>query len=270
MPPTLSVSQSSVPQYAEQPECGSPPPPPPAPSTSAASTWEGQQCVDTGYAVNNPDAAPTAETGVTDQAKQAAVLGSLSAAAAASVAGAPMDGTAAKLLPMLDPTPPDVTKKSEFVDYTSTLKGVSPQAAYEYFKHHPADWFGASGITLHPPVSELHDGARVMLQEPGVTPPVWAPIEVHLDDAARTVSITTLDGHPLRGVNQFTFEENAQGDAVVHQSSVFQSSSVASEQGGHAMGALQRAGVPGFQDPIERQHAIWKAAHATIADQAVR
>lgn len=132
----------------------------------------------------------------------------------------------------------------------------------------PNAWFGASGITLHPPTAELKDGARVFLDEPGVTPPVFAPIEVNIDAASRTVRITTLDGHPLRGVNQFSFDENANGDCELRQSSAFQLSSFAAEQGSVAMSKAEELGVPGAMDPIKRQHQIWEQAHANIADQA--
>lgn len=241
---------------------------PPAASHGPVCASDHQQCADTSYVVSNPKADPTAEAPTADQARQAIALAHLSAAAAMSVKGTPMDTTAKAALMVLAPTPPDVSKKAEYVEYTSEIKGVSAQAAFEYFTKHPTEWFGASGITLHPPVSELHDGDRVMLQEPGITPPVWAPIEVHLDERARTVQITTLDGHPLRGVNQFTFEENAKGEAVMHQSSVFQSSSLAARGGAHAMAVGQWLGVPGLKDPIERQHDIWAAAHANVADHA--
>lgn len=69
-----------------------------------------------------------------------------------------------------------------------------------------------------------------------------APTEVNIDTASRTVRITTLDGHPLRGVNQFIFNETA-------------------------MAKAQDIEVPGAMDPIKRQHQIRAEAHATIADQ---
>ena len=226
---------------------------------------------DTGYSIDNPSAAPVAYGSAPEQAGQAAALTLNSYMAARNAIHAPgNDSEAASILKHLSATPPDLKGPTEVVNYSSTLKGVRPEDAFAYFTKNPTSWFGASGITLHPPTAELKDGARVYLAEPGVTPPVFAPIEVHIDEASRTVRITTLDGHPLRGVNQFSFDANADGDCEVHQSSIFQLSSFAAEQGAGAMGAAERAGVPGFRDPIDRQHEIWQRAHADLADRSPR
>lgn len=235
---------------------------------NAVSDFHNQRCADTGYTLDNPNAAPTAQGSVKQQLTQMAAMQHLTERAALHAAGFNQDSMAAKLLPTLSATPPDTTAKTEYTNYTSTLTGVSPQAAFEYFKKNPGAWLGASGITLHPPTPELTDGARVFLAEPGVTPPVFAPIEVNIDDVSRTVRITTLDGHPLRGVNQFSFDENANGDCELHQSSAFQLSSFAAEQGSTVMAKAEQAGVPGVMNPIKRQHEIWEKAHANIADQA--
>lgn len=235
---------------------------------NAVCSFEGQRSFDTGYSIDNLNAKPTAQG--TDQMKQAAVMGLWTALAGDNAAGVQVDDAAQAILSEVKPTPPDTSKPTEYVNYASTIKGVSAKDAFEYFKKHPTEWFGAAGITLHPPVKELKDGARVGLTEPGITPPVMAPIEVHIDEASRTVSITTLDGHPLRGVNQFSFEENAKGDCEMRQSSAFQLSSFASEQGSTVMSKLAQKGVPGLQDAIERQHQIWERAHANVADQAPR
>jgi len=235
-----------------------------APANSLAS-------FDTQYQLDNPAAAPAAVGSPAEQAKQAAVMTEWTVIAAREAAGLP--GTnfeAKKLLEFVDPTPPDLKGQTDYANYSSTMKGVTPQAAFDYFVKNPTAWFGASGITLHPPVKELTDGARVALAEPGVTPPVFAPIEIHVDRAARTINITTLDGHPLRGVNRFSFEANANGDCELHQSSAFQLSSFAAEQGSAVMSKAAKAGVPGLKDAIERQHEIWERAHANIADGAVR
>lgn len=227
------------------------------------STSSNPVCADTGYDVSNPSASPSAQGSVMEQLEQAAYLTQWTQHAVDSHAGMKNDRLAQASLAGLDATPPDTTKPTEYVDYTSTLKGVSAQDAFEYFKKNPGAWFGASGVTLHPPPSELKDGARLFLQEPGITPPVWAPIEVSIDERAKTVRITTLDGHPLRGVNQFSFDDNANGDCELRQSSAFQMSSLASWGGAQLMRNVA-------QDPIERQHDIWKAAHANIADEAKR
>ena len=232
--------------------------------------FSNQRCVDTGYALDNPNAAPTAQGTLREQLNQAAVMTYLTDVAALHAAGANQDEDAAVVIRHLSATPPDTHAKTEYTNYSSTLPGVSPKAAFDYFVKNPAAWFGASGITLHPPTAELKDGARVFLAEPGVTPPVFAPIEVSIDEASRTVRITTLDGHPLRGVNQFSFEENSKGDCELRQSSAFQLSSFAAEQGSTVMAKAEEAGVPGAMNPLKRQHQIWEEAHAKIADQAPR
>jgi hypothetical protein len=225
---------------------------------------------DTGYQLDNQTASPVAVGSPAEQAKQAAIMTEWTVVAAREAAGLPTEFEAKTLLKYVDPTPPDLKGQTEFANYSSTMKGVTPQDAFDYFVKNPTAWFGASGITLHPPVKELTDGARVALAEPGVTPPVFAPIEIHIDREARTINITTLDGHPLRGVNRFSFEANAQGDCELHQSSAFQLSSFAAEQGSAVMSKAAKAGVPGMKDAIQRQHEIWERAHANIADGAAR
>lgn len=237
---------------------------------NAVSDFSSQRSVDTHYTLDNPSAAPTAQGTLKEQAAQAAVMTYLTSMAAAHAAGFNKDFDAGVVIKHLTATPPDTKAKTEYTNYASTLHGVSAQAAFDYFVKNPNAWFGASGITLHPPTAELKDGARVFLAEPGVTPPVFAPIEVHIDEASRTVRITTLDGHPLRGVNQFSFDENQNGDCELRQSSAFQLSSFAAEQGSALMTQAEKAGVPGAMDPIKRQHQIWEQAHANLADQAAR
>lgn len=261
----VSSSQSFVPV---EPQCEEPIAP--RAQQNAVSDFSNQRSVDTGYVLDNPNAAPTAQGSLPAQLKQVAYMSTLTGMAAQHAAGVNQDSVAGFVINQLDATPPDTKAKIEYTNYTSTLQGVSGQAAFDYFVKNPGAWFGASGITLHPPTAELKDGARVFLAEPGVTPPVFAPIEVNIDAASRTVRITTLDGHPLRGVNQFSFDENANGDCELRQSSAFQLSSFAAEQGSAAMAKAEQLGVPGAMDPIKRQHQIWEQAHANIADQAAR
>lgn len=232
--------------------------------------YSAPQSFDTRYAITNPGAAPSAQGTAGEQLTQAAYLTKWTALAAASHGGAKLDAQAARELATLKATPPDLRLPTELVNYSSHLEGVRAADAFAYFKDNPGAWFGASGITLHPPTSKLTDGARLFLQEPGMFPPVWAPIEVNIDERARTVRISTLDGHPLRGVNQFSFGEDARGHCELHQASVFQLSSVASEVGSTAMAKAAAAGVPGLQDPISRQHDIWKNTHADVADHSKR
>ena len=265
----LSNSQASFP--IEPDPAATPAVVPPRPrQENLVSDFSNQRCVETGYTLDNPNAAPTAQGTAREQLGQAGAMTMWTAMAAQQAAGNSQDGVATLALSRLSATPPDTRAKTEYTNYTSTLPGVSAQAAFDYFVKNPDAWFGASGITLHPPTAALKDGARVFLAEPGITPPVFAPIEVNIDAASRTVRITTLDGHPLRGVNQFTFDEKANGDCELRQSSAFQLSSFAAEQGSAVMAKAQELGLPGPMDPIKRQHQIWEEAHAHIADQAPR
>lgn len=244
------------------------PPPPPSTSSNQVSSFENQQSFETGYSLDNPSAAPVAGGSAKEQSLQASAMATWSALALENVAGIKsVDAQAAALLTHVDANPPD-PGKAEFVLYTSTISGTTAQAAFDYFKKNPTEWFGAAGITIHPPISELKDGARVALALPG-TPPVMAPIEIHLDEAARTVNITTLDGHPLRGVNQFTFEDSAAGCEML-QSSVFELSSKATEMGADLMKEAQKHGLLFVKDPLESQHETWRAVHAKVADGVER
>lgn len=101
-----------------------------------------------------------------------------------------------------------------------------------------------------------------MQLEPGVTPPVWAPIEVRLDPENKTLHIKTLDGHPLRGTNDFSFTDG-EGGARMKQVSEFQFSSFAAAGGAAAMKGTSK-------DPLNRQHEIWNNAHAYMNDYAGR
>lgn len=265
----MKIQNSSSHVDAQQDTELPPPPAPPPGGVNLVSSFDSQRSIDTGYDLDNPHAAPVAGGSMTEQAGQAAAMTLWTDIAARNLAGLPgVDFEAATLLKHIDATPPD-PRKAEYVNYTSTINGTTAQAAFEYFKKHPKEWFGASGITLHPPITELKDGARVALAEPTATPPVMAPIEIHIDEASRTVSITTLDGHPLRGVNQFTFEDAA-GGCEMRQSSAFELSSFAAEQGSQVMREAQRRGLPAAQDPLVRQHEIWHAAHANVADGVER
>jgi hypothetical protein len=222
---------------------------------------ENAVCLDTGYSLSNARANPVAA--YDPKLEQSVTLGVLGAASAANqLFGGNLDPVAEQALKHLDPTPPDASAPIEHVEYQSTLQRVSADSAFETFTSKPNEVFGAVGITLEPRTAELKDGARLMLQEPGVTPPVWAPIEVRVDKEKREVRITTLDGHPLRGTNNFSFRD-VPGGSELKQVSDFQLSSFASELGGKAMAKLGR-------DPIHRQHEIWQGVHAYVADHAER
>jgi hypothetical protein len=164
-----------------------------------------------------------------------------------------VDAYARQHLRMLEPSPPIVGAPTSLTDYTSTIPGVSAQAAYTTFVNNPGALFGAAGITIRPTSGALQDGAKLFLEEKGI-PPVWAPISVRLDPEHRTVHITTLDGHPLRGTNRFVFQDDGTGGTRIRQYSAFQGSSPATSVGLAVM------------EPIERQHQIWKGVHGKLHD----
>ncbi|RKH11745.1 hypothetical protein D7V97_10400 [Corallococcus sp. CA053C] len=191
-----------------------------------------------------------------EQVKQGALLMAQTEAAAVSVTldgGAAMDAYAREHLRHLEPSPPLAGAPTSLTDYTSTIPGVSSKEAYASFVSNPEMLFGAAGIFMRPAVSALTDGARLFLEEQG-PPPVWAPITVKLDAAQRTVHITTLDGHPLRGTNRFVFDDDGTGGTRIRQYSAFQGSSPATSVGLALM------------DPIERQHDIWRSVHGQLHD----
>ncbi|NRD52526.1 hypothetical protein D7Y15_33795 [Corallococcus sp. AB030] len=198
---------------------------------------------------------PPKPTGsIQEQLKQGARLLEQTQAAAFSVTldkGASMDAYARKQLGRLDPSPPIAGAPTALTDYTSTIHGVSARDAFEAFVSNPELLFGAAGISLRPAASALTDGARLFLEEQG-PPPVWAPIAVKLNETERVVHITTLDGHPLRGTNQFVFDDDGSGGTRIRQYSAFQGSSPATSVGMALM------------DPIERQHDIWRSVHGQL------
>ncbi len=155
---------------------------------------------------------------------------------------ASMDSGAPAVLSKLHANPPIPGARTEHVEYRSTIAHVPPEAAFRHVLEHPNEFFGASGITLHPPTDRLADGARVFLQEPGVTPPVWAPVEVRVNPQTQQIQFNTLDGHPLRGTNAFTFSPDGEGGTRVHQVSDFQLSSVVASGGSIAAGTLGQLG----------------------------
>jgi hypothetical protein len=194
-----------------------------------------------------------------DQLRQTFKTGDLSAdAAIAEVLGEPYASAKAReVLPGLKAMPPIPGKETSTAEYQSHLKGVGPDDAFQNFTHHFADVVGAAGIRVFPHTEEIHDGDRLMLHDPPTLgppprPAVWAPVEAHVDPKTKTVCLTTLDGHPLRGTNEFNFMSDGQGGTVVRQYSRFQGSSALTNTLGQALGAL------------DRQHEIWRAVHMSV------
>jgi hypothetical protein len=200
---------------------------------------------------------PPKPTGnLAEQMKQLTLTAAQSEAAAASVVmggGSVVDAYARQHLKRLDASPPILGAPTSLTDYTSSIPGVSPEKAYAYFVRNPGAVFESAGIQVRPAVGALTDGAKLFLEEKG-PPPVWAPITVRLEPGAKTLHITTLDGHPLRGTNRFVFQDDGQGGTRLRQYSAFQGSSPATEVGMKLM------------DPIERQHGIWRSVHAHLHD----
>jgi Proprotein convertase P-domain len=197
---------------------------------------------------------PVAAGGILTQLKQAAATAQLALSAAASVASggrAPPDfAVASKLRSLSVASLTDDSDKVTQSDYFSQLAGVKPEQAYEYFVNNPGAIFGSADVKVRPATAKLQDGQRLMLEQAG-SPSVWFPIEVRLDPAKKQINIATLDGHPLRGTNQFTFADDGQGGTRVNQLTRFQLTSKAVELG---MGA----------DDLQRQHSTWEQAHKTL------
>lgn len=137
-------------------------------------------------------------------------------------------------------------------DYTSTIPRCEPWKAMLAMINHPGEAFAAGGMNVRPKTFALEDGQRLMIESKG-TPNMWMPVSVKLDWKTNTITFNTLDGHPFRGSNAFTFEDNGQGGVTVKQKSLFQGSSDLI----HTMG----------QGGLDRQHASWKGVHGYLFDQ---
>lgn len=164
----------------------------------------------------------------------------------------PSDASVRSQLSGLHTLPIDPGTAVTHADYTSDIPGATPEQAYQAFINDPAAAFGAGGLTVRPATGPLHDGDRLMLQASG-TPPLWMPIEVHLDPANHAIHIATLDGHPFRGDNNFEFKSDGKGGTTIAQTSEFQGSSQLIDVAGEAQ--------------LEQQHETWRGVHAYLYDQ---
>jgi hypothetical protein len=168
----------------------------------------------------------------------------------------PSDGDVASTLRGLRPMPVvgsarDVTH----VRYTSTARNVSPDRLFRDLVENPEAIFSAAGLGMRPLPAKLENGQRFMLEDQGV-PPVWFPMEVRLDAAARRVELVCLDGHPFRGSNAFQFVDDGAGGTRVVQDSVFQAASNLSWVGFNLFNAA------------ERQEQGWASVHGVLAERA--
>jgi hypothetical protein len=165
----------------------------------------------------------------------------------------PLDALVSTQLNALSTNPPIGVDGKEVTTtiYTSTIPNATPQEAYDYFVNNPGEWFGAGGLKVRPETDALKDGGRYMLEDAGV-PPAWLPIEVRLNPQAHQVTINTLDGHPLRGEQTFTFTDNGQDGVTLTQDARFQASS------GLVVLGQRRLGV------LDKQHEVWRDGHRRV------
>ena|GEM_PF-1411009 len=215
--------------------------------------------------INGPD--PMLEVGGTqdDQERQRDFLLALTGRAALSYASReqdgmarlPTDGQVEQTLGQLERNPPIGTDGREVTRavYQSTIPNASAQQAFEYFINNPNEVFNAGGMEIRPPTERLEDGGRYML-EVGGPPPTWLPIEITVDAANNAFTISTLDGHVLRGEQTFTFADSCDGSgATLTQDARFQASTP-------LVGDLQNI-VPISNE----QHKSWQFAHREIYEQ---
>jgi len=135
--------------------------------------------------------------------------------------------------------------------YTSDVPGTSAEALYQHFVENPEEVFGAAGLKLRPLPAELKDGARVMIEDGG-PPSAWMPVQVRLSPLTREIRFDTLDGHPLRGFNSFSLQDDGKGGTRINQTSEYQFSSLAAKVGSGVIGGGAK------------QHQTWKAVHAHL------
>lgn len=168
----------------------------------------------------------------------------------------PPDATVTGILAGLKPNPPvgrDGVEVTHAV-YQSHIPNASPEDAYRHFTQDAAQVFGAGGMEIRPAGSGLKDGGRYMLESNG-PPPLWLPIQIKLDPSQNSITIQTLDGHPLRGEQTFTFTSDGQGGSVLTQDARFQASS-------SLVGAAQN-----ISSVSAGQHEAWTYAHEEIYRQ---
>lgn len=196
---------------------------------------------------------PVAGGNALDQSKQLAVQGALEAQAVPSALTrnaplrVPTDDQVRGELNTLAPIPPDNGPNTTTTTYTSNIPNASAGDAFNHFVQDPNAVFNAAGMEIRPPTNQLQDGGRYMLELK--QPPAWLPIQVSVDPATRTVGITTMDGHPLRGYQSFTFQDDGNGGANVVQDARFQLNAWPTEK---------------LQDQlqiVQNQHHAWQDAH---------
>jgi hypothetical protein len=168
----------------------------------------------------------------------------------------PTDSQVQGILHGLERNPPigkdgaEVTRAT----YRSHIPNASAEEAYRHFVENPGEVFGAGGMEIRPSSGPLENGGRYML-EAGGPPPVWLPVEITLQPADNAITIHTLDGHPLRGEQTFTFKDDGVGGTTLTQEARFQASS-------NLVGEVQQVA-----SLSKGQHVAWEHAHREIHRQ---
>jgi hypothetical protein len=144
--------------------------------------------------------------------------------------------------------------------YRSEIPDTDPDTVMESVYQDPTAFFAASGLQVRGLKLPLEPGkpARAMLFEDGTNGP--GPVEIVVDPITRQVTVTTLDGHPLRAKQQFRFERTATGTRVVQESD-FQM----------AYTPHLKAGPidvnTGYPVMVPTQHDIWRKAHGYLYEK---
>ncbi len=189
------------------------------------------------------------------QVRQAVTLAELALRADESILTLgyrPSDFAVNAKLRSLDLTP-IIGDKVSTAQYISTIPDRSPGLVFSRLVDNPVGTFAAAGLKIRGGATKLEDGARIMLQDARSIPPLWFPVEVNVDRANMKVTFHSLDGHPLRGHNEFRVVrdfENA--GAKIIQTSRFQASSQLTALG-------TRLGIG-----LDHQHNVWRNMHGGL------
>ena len=135
--------------------------------------------------------------------------------------------------------------------YTSTIPNATPREAFEHFVNNTADVFQAGGLTFVPPLNGPLTSGRYMIMDAG-PPPTPLPVEITVDHENMTISIQTLEGHGLRGLQTFSFTDNGQGGTTLTQDAQYQLST--------ELPAELQSVIP----ISDEQHEGWYHAHLEI------
>ena len=264
-----------LPPIDYSPRTSAPPPPPPAPPTPASPTQAGLHILrgptgDNHFTIGIQGPDPTLAVGGSHDQQEAQRDATLKLEGPALLSYGtrhlnpgsilprePSDASVSATLKGLNVNPPIGRDGREVTHavYQSHIPNASPEQAYQHFVQHPDQVFGAGGLEIRPAAANgLQDGGRYML-ESGGPPPLWLPIQVQLNPSQNSIRIQTLDGHPLRGDQTFTFTSDGQGGTTLTQDARFQASS-------DLVGSAQN-----ISSVSNGQHETWQYAHEEIYRQ---